>query len=234
MLQTSRHLFVALALFNGLSACGSKDKTTEQTAEVAAPAATPPTETTPATSAAATPTATAEPTATFDLSTVPESSVDLGPFPYLASLPGYEVNTSNSTSFDFERSYIYDGKNIIAVEGKVSRRLFQPKDRDKMSSALMVQRNYEELFKQIGAVKVSDTLVPREAIEKIGSDNYYKYSGGIGGDNSPAYTYVLRQKGKEIWLQMEVSSEQYRLNVTERAAMAQQATLLKADELKKN
>ncbi|WP_310392070.1 hypothetical protein [Hymenobacter sp.] len=237
MTRISRHLFVALALASGLSACGSKDKAAEQTAETSAattaPVAPAPTETAPAASSPAAPTAPAEPTATFDMSTVPESTADLGPFPYLASLPNYEVNTSNSSSFDFERSYIYDGKNIIAVEGKVSRRLFQPKDRDKKSSALMVQRNYEELFKQIGAVKVSDTQVPREAVEKIGSDNYYKYNGGISGGNEPAYTYVLRQKGKEIWLQLEVSTDQYRLNVTERAAMAQQATLLKADELKK-
>jgi hypothetical protein len=165
---------------------------------------------------------------------VPVSTADLGVFPYLAPLPGYEVNTSNSESFDFERSYIFDGQNIIAVEGKVSRRLLEPGADAKKASDLMIQRNYEELFKKLGAVKVADTQVPKEAVDKIGSDEYYKHNGKIDGQNGPVYTYVIRQKDKEVWLQLELASGDYRLNVTERAPMDQQATTLKADELKKN
>lgn len=234
MLQTSRHLFVTLALAGGLTGCGSKDKAIEQTSQAASPAAAASeTAAAPAANPGA-PAAATPPAATFDLSKVPESQVDLGPFPYLAGLPGYEINTTNSESFDFERSYIYDGKNIIAVEGKVARRLFQPKDRDKKNSDLMIQRNYEELFRKIGAVKVADSLVPKEAADKIGSSEYYEHNGKIDGSNVPVYTYVVRQKDKEVWLQLELASGDYRLNVTERAPMAQQATLLKADELKKN
>ena len=165
---------------------------------------------------------------------MPVSSADLGQFPYLAPLPGYEVNTSNSENFEFERSYIYDGQNIIAVEGKVSRRLLDAVDSDKKASDLMIQRNYEELFKKLGAMKVSDTKVPEEAVKKIGTDEYYNHNGKIDGQNVPVYTYVIRQKDKEVWMQLELASGDYRLNVTERAPMAQVATTLKADELKKN
>ncbi|MBO2011066.1 hypothetical protein [Hymenobacter negativus] len=231
MNSTPRHFLVALALASGLTACGSKDQPAEQstppTAAAPAPAET-------AATPDASPAATTEPAATFDLSKVPVSSADLGVFPYLAPLPGYEVNTSNSESFDFERSYIFDGQNIIAVEGKVSRRLLEPAADAKTASDLMIQRNYEELFKKLGAMKVADTQVPKEAVDKIGGDEYYKHNGKIDGENTPVYTYVIRQKDKEVWMQLELASGDYRLNVTERAPMAQQATTLKADELKKN
>jgi hypothetical protein len=228
MKSISRYVLVALALAGGLTACGSKDQPAEQS--------TPPTTTAPAPAETATTpaAATTEPAATFDLSKVPVSSADLGVFPYLAPLPGYEVNTSNSESFDFERAYIFDGQNIIAVEGKVSRRFLEPAADAKKASDLMIQRNYEELFQKLGAVKVSDTQVPKEAVDKIGSDEYYKHNGKIDGQNGPVYTYVIRQKDKEVWMQLELASGDYRLNVTERAPMAQQATTLKADELKKN
>lgn len=230
MNSTSRYVLVALALAGGLTACGSKDQPAEQS--------TPPTATAPAPAeTAATPAAspaTTEPAATFDLSKVPVSSADLGVFPYLAPLPGYEVNTSNSENFDFERAYIFDGQNIIAVEGKVSRRLLVPGTDAKKASDLMIQRNYEELFKKLGAMKVADTQVPKEAVDKIGNDEYYKHNGKIDGQNGPVYTYVIRQKDKEVWMQLELASGDYRLNVTERAPMDQQATTLKADELKKN
>jgi|GEM_PF-1688377 len=229
MALTYRPLVVALALAGGLSSCGSKDQATEQsTPETTAAAA--PTET-PAPEAAAT---TQPAPTTFDLSAVPVSTADLGAFPYLAPLPGYEVNTSNSESFDFERAYVYDGTSIIAVEGKVSRRLLEPAADTKKASDLMIQRNYEELLKKLGAMKVSDTQVPKEAVDKIGSEEYYKHNGKIDGQNAPAYTYVIRQKDKEVWVQLGLESGSYRLNVTERAPMAQQATTLKAEELKKN
>ena len=235
MNSVSRSLLVALALAGGLTSCGSKDQPAEQSTPPTA-AAPAPTETADASAAspAATEPAATEPAATFDLSKVPVSTADLGVFPYLAPLPGYEVNTSNSESFDFERSYIFDGQNIIAVEGKVSRRLLDPSTDAKKASDLMIQRNYEELFRKLGAVKVADTKVPKEAVEKIGNDEYYKHNGTIDGQNEPVYTYVIRQKDKEVWMQLELASNYYRLNVTERAPMAQQATTLKADELKKN
>ena len=226
----SRSLFVTLTLASGLSACGSKDLSAAQSTSPTAASATPSAPTAEPTSPAAAP----EPAATFDLSTVPVSNANLGEFPYLAPLPGYQVSTSNSESFDFERSYIFDGTTIIAVEGKVARRLLEPAAGAKKASDLMIQRNYEALFQQLGAVKVADTQVPAAAVEKLGSQEYYKHNGKIDGQNTPVYTYVIRQQDKEVWLQLELASGDYRLNVTERAPMIQQATTLKADELKKN
>ena len=134
--------------------------------------------------------------------------------------------------YDFERSYVFDGKNLVPVEGKVVRRAFRPLDSKKTASVLMVQRNYEELIKGLGGVKVSSGKVPDEVV-KAGGPEYDKHTGGIRG-YMETDTYVIRQKDKEVWVQVMGDETNTLLNVTERAAMPQQAGILKADELKKN
>ncbi|GAA4050690.1 hypothetical protein GCM10022409_41790 [Hymenobacter glaciei] len=234
MLQTFRPFLIALTLASGLTACGNKDKTVEQTTETTATVS----ETPAAAPAASETTATADTAkaATFDINTVPVTSAELGTFPYLSPLKGYSVNTSNSEEYDFERSYVYDGKNLVPVEGKVSQRLIDEDSGEKKASQLMIQRNYEDLLKGLGAVKVSSSKVAQAAIDKIGSDEAYKHGKWVLSTDYVTDTYVIRQKNKEVWTQVTPlgSDGNYAINVTERAAMPQQATIMKADELKKN
>jgi hypothetical protein len=239
MLQTSRQIFVTLALAGGLSACGSKANTAEQTAQAAtAPAETTAMAATPASASAPAPAETTAPeaAATFDLNSVPVTSATLSQFPYLSGIKGYSVSTSNSEIFDFDRSYLYDGKALIPVEGKVSRRFFSPDESDKKASELMIQRNYEELLKGLGATKVYSGKISKEALDKVGQDEAYKHGKWTNDTDRETETYVIRQKDKEIWTQVTPlgSDGGYVLSVTERTAMPQQAGLLKADELKKN
>lgn len=235
-----KRTFLPLALFVVLAACGKKDNTTEETATstaapaTEAPAATATSSEIPAASEAAP--ATTASAAIFDISTVPVTGADLGKFPYLSGLQGYEVNTLNSEDLDFDRSYIYDGKQLVPVEGKVSRRIFD--DQGKKASELMIMRNYENLLKDLGATTVFVGKTPREAIDKVGGyDAVYKHGGkwSISPDRETA-TYVIRQKDKEVWVQVTPlgSDGDYALDVLERAAMPQQVTTIKADELKKN
>lgn len=233
---SSLFLALALALAGSLSACGSKDKATE-TAAVATTAtvAAAPAATSAASALAAAATDTAQ-SATFDINTVPVTSAELGVFPYLSPLKGYSVNTTNSEEFDFERSYVYDGKNLVPVEGKVSQRLIDNDSGAKKASELMIQRNYENLLKTLGATKVYSGKVARAAIDKVGQEEAYKQGKWVLSTDYVTDTYVIRQKNKEVWVQVTPlgSDGDYAINVTERAAMPQQATILKADELKKN
>lgn len=235
MNSTSRSLFVALALTSGLASCGSKAKITEVTAEAPAVASAEAPAAATTAPASPEPAASTQPAGTFDLSTVPVSEANLGQFPYLTVLKDYSVNTSNSVSYDFERSYLYDGKNIIAVEGKVARQLISPDNSDKKASQLMIQRNYADLLKSLGAVQVSTGNTPQAAVDKIGEDEFRKHMKWAADPSDETDTYVIRQKDKEVWVQVTpLSDGNYALNVTERAAMPQQAGLMKADELKKN
>ncbi|MFD1470123.1 hypothetical protein ACFQ48_17980 [Hymenobacter caeli] len=226
--------FSSVVLAGLLAACGSKktsDVTTTTTA-ADAPAATAPAA--PAETPAAAPATAAAPAATFDINTVPISAANLGGFPYLSKLPGYKINvSSDSVAFDFDRTYVYDGKGIVPVEGRVLRREYIPVNADKKTSDLMIQRNYENLVKSLGGVQVSSAALPVEPVDKMGREEFNKHSGGIDPGNQ-VDTYVIRQKDKEVWVQVSPDGYHYKLNVTERAAMPQQATTVPAAELKKN
>ncbi|UYZ58788.1 hypothetical protein [Hymenobacter latericus] len=234
MKQTLR-LAASFTLLTLAASCGSKEakeaaaETT--TPETAAAAAAPATET-PATAAPAA--TTPQAAATFDMSSVPVSSANLGKFPYVGAMKGYQVPyDSDSVDYEFDRSYFYDGKNLVAVEGHVLRRRFSPVDEKKQASDLMVRRNYENFINSVGGVKVFSGAIPDEAVEKVGGSQAAK-KGGISGFSAEHDVYVIRQKDKEIWLDMQKLDRDYYLNVAEKAAMPQQISVVQAAELKKN
>ena len=114
-------------------------------------------------------------------------------------------------------------------------RAFYPAKGQQPASELMIRRNYENLMKGLGAVKMAGDKVPSEAFEKMGQAEYEKHGGSnLTGTSRQVDTYVIRQKDKEIWAQVFINSDFYILDIAEKAAMPQQATMLKADELKKN
>lgn len=234
MKSPSLSLFVLAGLAGLLTACGAKktaDGATVPTADA------PPVDPTPAAEAPAAPTApatAAAPDATFDINSVPVSTANLGAFPYLSKLPGYKINVhSDSVAFEFDRTYVYDGKNIVPVEGRVLRRQYVAISDQKETSALMQQRNYGDLIKSLGGVQVSTGQIPREPVDKMGRDEYDKHSGNLNSGDL-VDTYVIRQKDKEVWVQLKPDEYRYYLNVTEKAAMPQQVTTIPAAELKKN
>jgi OOP family OmpA-OmpF porin len=231
MHQNPRLLFAALTLAGGLSACGHQDQTAEQASPPTTAAAPAPTETAPSETPATT---TAAPAAAFDVSTVPVSTAALGSFPYVAGLKNFELNTTNSKDFEFERAYVYDGTTLQTIEGKVSRRLFEV-DRSsevgKKMSELLIDRNLDNQLKALGAVKVWTGIIPKETIEKIGGNTVF-YQHSSTGNDSEGDTYLIRQKDKQIWVQTSTSADSYRIDVVEKAGMPELTTVLKADELK--
>jgi len=231
MPQTPRLLFAALTLAGGLSACGHQDQTAEQASQPPAAAVPAPTATVPSETP---PTSTAAPVAAFDVNTVPLSTVALGPFPYVAGLKSFELNTTNSKDFAFERAYVYDGTALRTIEGKVSRRLFEV-DRSsevgKSMSELLIDRNLDNQLKAMGAVKVWTGIIPKDTIEKIGGNTVFYQHSGTGND-SEGDTYLIRQQDKQIWVQTSTSADSYRIDVVEQAGLPQLTTVLKAAELK--
>ena len=208
-------------------------------AEKDTPNATATTAETPASPAATSPTAAASPApagpdAMFDINTVPISTANLGGFPYVSGPKGYKFpNPSDSAYYEFDRSYVYDGQQLIPIEGKVLRRQYRVIDEAKKTSELMQQRNYESLIKSLGGVQVSSAELPGAAIEKVGNDTYRKYAGNISGGDQ-VDTYLIRQKDKEVWIQVHPGDTYMDVVVTERAAMPQQVSTIPAEELKKN
>ncbi len=226
-------LFAALALATSLSGCGSKDKPAEQTTAAATTTPEPAPAPTPAPAADAPATPATDASAAFDLNSVPISTAALGHFPYLSKLPGYKLNVlSDSIAFDFDRYYVYDGKKLLPIEGRVLRREYIASDDQKKTSDLMIQRNYENLVKSLGGVLINSGPISSEAKEKIGTEEYRKHNTEPGSSDQ-VNSYVIRQKDKEVWVQVRTDNYHINLDVVEKAAMPQQAKVMAADELKK-
>ncbi|WP_157807732.1 hypothetical protein [Hymenobacter chitinivorans] len=227
-----------LTVAGSVALFGCKAKTAEADAtDAAATTETPaaaPAEAAPAAPAAPAEAAATTPAGTFDINAVPVTSANLGTWPYLSRLKGYKIGyDSDSTGFDFDRAYIYDGKKIIAVEGRIVTRNFRPIDSEKAASEIMMQRNYENLVTSLGGVKVASGQVPEETVTAFGEQEYNKHNNHIS-TYRPVDTYVIRQKDKEVWVQVQPEDDKYQLNVIEKAAMPQQAGVVGATELKKN
>jgi hypothetical protein len=141
----------------------------------------------------------------------------------LSALKNYEVSSGNSEDYDFERAYVYDGKKLLSVEGKVSQHFFDSINGEKKASETMIHRNYEDLLKGLGATKVFAGPVSREAIEKVGQANAYKYGKWSVSTDHDTDAYVIRQKDKEVWVQVTSlgGDGDYNLTVMERSAMPQ-------------
>ncbi|RFP65391.1 hypothetical protein D0N36_08960 [Hymenobacter lapidiphilus] len=240
MKHSLRHLLSAALLAPLLTGCGSKDTAGETATDVTTTTETTRTEVpiVPETAAAATSPEAAASTAAFDVTTVPISTANLGRFPYIAGLKGFTLNTSNSKEYDFERAYVYDGKTLLPIEGKVSRRLFDVDRSDgnsKTVSELAIDRNLENQLKELGAVKVWTGIIPRESVDKIGNDEFYKHRGFGTNDNDASDTYLIRQKDKEVWVQLNSQSGgDYGMDVVEKAVMPNLTTVQPAADLKKN
>ncbi|KUG06340.1 hypothetical protein [Solirubrum puertoriconensis] len=235
-MKQALRLAASCTLLTLAGSCGSKEskETAAETTTPEATAATTPAAPAAETAAATTPATTPQAAATFDINSVPVSTANLGRFPYVGAMKGYRIPyNSDSVDYEFDRSYFYDGKNLVAVEGHVLRRRFLPVDDKKQASDLMVRRNYENFINSVGGVKVFSGAIPDEAVEKVGGSDVAK-KGGISGYSAEYDVYVIRQKDKEIWMHVQKQNDNYYLNVAEKAAMPQQISVVPAAEIKKN
>lgn len=145
----------------------------------------------------------------FDLESVPFTSTELPPFPYV-DYPAHldEGYKNNETDVQFDKAYVIAGNEMREVEGRVSFRFF-PHNTLNMS-VLALRRNYEALVKSFGGVKVNKSpLFDNGIINQEGGDieSVFKKLRLLYGHASvhdsgiTSYdVYLIRTKGTNIWI----------------------------------
>lgn len=201
---------------------GSKNK------ETSAADSTPPAAETPATAAAA-------PAAkTFDINSVPVSDKPLGAFPYFSLPEGYK-NWENNKVVDYDQFYIWTGDHFERPEGKIFWNRITANE-GKSFSQLEVTRSLGELIVAAGGVKVHEGKVPQDSVSVIDENRKLKYLSGWGFIGfEPTTVYLIRRQDKNIWVQITPADDAASLGwaVVETKAFVQTASLIKADEMKK-
>jgi outer membrane protein OmpA-like peptidoglycan-associated protein len=177
--------------------------------------------------------------AEFDPASVPESSASLPPFPFFKAPDGLKsILVEKERNVGFDREHMIAADRIVAIEGKVFHDRFQLTNPDQRQyTEVEFQRNYANAIAQLGGVEVShaqytgpvdDAFGGREAVDK-------HYLGTCASDGCENHTYLIRQGGKEYWIQ--VSSGAIPLQgdvvVLEKQGMAQSLGFLSASDMKK-
>jgi flagellar motor protein MotB len=177
--------------------------------------------------------------AEFDPASVPESTALLPPFPFFQAPEGL-VSTlaERDRNQNFDREHMIAGDKVVAVEGKVFRDRFQltnPEQRE--YSAIEFQRNYANAIAELGGQEVSQVQYTHAVNTAFGGRDAVDkhYHGTCASDGCENHTYLIRQDGKEWWIQVSTGAIPLHgeVVVLERQAMASKLAFIDAAAMKK-
>ena len=240
--STLKPLFAAVCLLAALTACQKKSEPRHDAPPAASQAAN-----ANANAMAAGPTsggaaaggqalATPDKPAPFDLNSVPLSQAKLPAFPFLDYPEKLEAGYRTDRKPQFDEVHVVAGKELRRVEGLVLARNF-PHTTVGLS-ALESMRNYENLIKSLGGVKVNQ-LMPADAefrrLYPESQEALEKKTRVLGLNNGGAHyqMYLVRTPGKNIWLGLGTYDDglgTWLLSVEEKA-FEQTVGLTKAEEM---
>ncbi len=166
----------------------------------------------------------------FDINQTPVANPQLGKFPYVGLIEGYQRKGGASKDVAFDRYEFFDGAKIIPVEG----RLTTIEATGQGASAYQVFKTYEALVTGLGGVKVYAGKAERMNALRL-AFNDMRHRSPVYDDDQMG-SYVLRTPGKEIWFEAYVGQnreETYYLTVVEKQALEVKAALLPAEEMKR-
>lgn len=215
-----------------LSACQR-----EAPADTPAPAPTPAATPAPAapTPAAETPAAAAD----FDPASVPDSTASLPPFPFFKAPEGLETTfAEKDRNINFDRAHMIAGNRIVAVEGRIVRDQFQLTSAEQRQyTAIEFHRNYENAIRDLGGVRISQTQYTNPVVDAFGGYEKVRahFYGICPGDyDCENHTYLIRQGGKEYWIQVSTGATPLHgfVTVLEREGMKQSLGFLDAAAMK--
>lgn len=176
--------------------------------------------------------ATAKKAESFDIDSVPVSTVALGDFPYIALPQGYTSKGYGTVSKDFARFPFWAKGEPHWVEGRFYGATFAPESGKEMSE-FEVKKNFEALIGQMGGVKISEEKIPSDTVKSWGDEITMGFLDGLGDVyNNPATTYVVRRDDGNVWVHLVTQSAGGAYLVGKEKAFAQTAQLMPASQLK--
>lgn len=236
-MSSSSRWLATLSLLALLAACGRDAAVpTADTTPAPAPATA---DATPAINPTPTPATEATAPADFDPASVPESTASLPPFPFFKAPDGLaSVLDDKDKDTTFGRMHVVAGNKVMAVEGRIFHDQFPlTADGGRKYSDIEFQRNYSDAIAKLGGIKVStsqytpalwDAFGGRDAVDK-------HYIGACASDGCENNTYLIRQGGKEYWIQVSTGAIPLQgiVAVLEKQAMASALAFLSASDMKK-
>ena len=170
----------------------------------------------------------------FDIKSLPLSKADLGTFPYVKTLPNFTAR--DSVTIEQNRTYFYDGKTYLPVDGQVSSQKLNVRDSNqKIPSEFQIIQAFDQLVATLGGKKVFEGKLPDELVKKITTHDLVELGARHQVAPSAFYgvvEYVIKTPEKEVWLQVvpsSIGSHFYTLLVVEKQSQLLSTNINKAN-----
>jgi OmpA-OmpF porin, OOP family len=164
----------------------------------------------------------------LDWTSVAESAVDIGNYPYFKPPEGMQVGNGTSSSTPatngvtrekaLGKYLFYSDGSFFAVEGKLAQLQFQMANGSQSFENVLFDKSYETYLDSIGAKLLFKGKVPSEKfdeLEKLDSSAKEQFlRGGWRGDE-PIKVYALKKDGKKLIIQLYSNSAEGDLEFVE-------------------
>jgi OOP family OmpA-OmpF porin len=234
-------IIFAFSLTVATAGCSSSDKKTKNTADSVETTAT--TTTAPATTTTETvdhPAEGSEIFKDFDWNTVPQSTAEIGAFPYISAPAGFYIGDKDSYSesktgysklIDFNKLIIFSGQSFYNAEGKVAKLKFHMKD-DADWNQYGFDSCVDKYLASIGAKQVGKLKLTDSQTKFLNKDNEMTIYNHIVGDpyNDPVRFYALNHPKGKIMFQIFSNTASGEAAVVQLAAFEQTIKAPKAVE----
>lgn len=169
----------------------------------------------------------------FDINTIPLSTAALGAFPYIVLPEGYSNERYGETKKDFARFPFWVNDKEHWVEGQFYGTIFSAVP-GKDYSQFEVEKNFEALMKQMGAVQVGNSKIPSSVTDTWTDEINQGFIDGLGNVTSePTKTWVIRRDDGNIWVHLVTNSASGAYIVGKEKPFKQTSSLIPASDLKK-
>ncbi len=154
---------------------------------------------------------------------IPVSNADLGTFPYFKTLDNFSA--TDSTTLDLNRTYFYDGKKYLVIDGRISSQNLNIKNSDqKIVGEFGCIDAFDKVVAHLGGVKIYTGKMPEDPLKALTGEDMVSLGGKRNTAPSAYYgvvEYVIKTPEKEVWIQLQpysLESKFYTLLVVERTS----------------
>ncbi|WP_442264579.1 OmpA family protein [Tenacibaculum sp. ZS6-P6] len=174
----------------------------------------------------------------FSWNDIPESTIDIGVYPYITPPKGMKIdkNTSDTKSYEFHKLEMFDGNTIINIKGRVEMMGIQMDSYKENWNQFLFDESVDEYLKSIGAVLISDKKISEEIINSWGETPNEKYAhmhNFYVGDviNDKVKMYLLRTPNKKIGFQVYSNTATGNIGIVEQKDFNQTIEKITADDI---
>ncbi|UOB18907.1 OmpA family protein [Abyssalbus ytuae] len=175
----------------------------------------------------------------FSWDDIPESTSDIGEYPYITPPKGMKINENNSDteSYDFHKLEMFDGNSFFDIEGRVEKMGIMTEGNKEWNQYLF-DKSVQDYLNSIGAKLIFDGKIPDELVNQKGesvNDRYTYFNNFYVGDivNYPIKMYVLKTPAKRIGFQIYSNSVTAQIGAVEAKDFVQTIEKITADDILK-